>query len=184
MLVVVIGQGLFQVLNVPVVDVVFKEIDTSSSAGSSGATMDPSAPTYTVIQGADSTVDGTSDYVVEVQRSIDDVHCLSYYEWVAIDGIKLTEEQAPTSSGSTIITIKSDYLKTLSDGKHTIVVNFVDNSVATTFTLQSASATKAGASIPRTGEGITKVVIGVMMLTAAAGCFVILQIDKKKKAVR
>ena len=174
----------------PVVDVVFKEVDSSSSSGSSGstsgATMDPSAPTYTVIKGADSTVDGTSDFVVEVQRSIDDEHCLSYFDWVAIDGIKLTEEQAPTSSGSTIVTIKAEYLKTLSEGKHTIVVNFVDNSVSTTFTLQPA-AQKSGSNIPSTGELQSHAMyIGIALIAAACGVtgIVILQKDKKRKSVR
>ncbi len=115
-----------------------------------------------------------------MQRSEDDEHCIDYFDWVAIDGTKLTD--FGLTSGITIVTIKAEYLKTLSEGKHTVVVNFVDNSVSTTFTLQSVQ--KGGASIPQTGEGITKTVIGAMMLTAAAGCIVLLQKDKKKKSVR
>ena len=175
------------------VDVIFKEVSTSTSSsgtttdpststsGGSTATMDPSAPTYTVIQGADSTVDGTKDLVVEVQRSVDDEHCLSYFDWVAIDGVKLTEEQAPTSSGSTIVTIKAEYLKTLSEGKHTIVVNFVDNSVSTTFTLQSA-AQKSGANIPSTGELQSPAMyIGIALIAAACGVTGIVVAKKRKE---
>ena len=154
---------------------------SDASGSNSGATMDPSAPTYKVIQGAEATVDGTTDYVVEVERSIDDEHCLSYFDWVAIDGIKLTEEQAPSSSGSTVITIKSDYLKTLSEGKHTIVVNFVDNSISTTFTLQSA-AQKSGANIPSTGELQSPAMyIGIALIAAACGVTGIVVAKKRKE---
>ncbi len=173
-----------------IVDVVFKAIDTSSSGGStttdaatstsSGATMDPSAPTYIVIKGADATVDGTTDIVIEVKRSEDDEHCLDYFDWVAIDGTKLTSEQAPTSKGSTIVTIKSDYLKTLSEGKHTIVVNFVDNSVSTTITIQAAQ--KNGANIPATGELQSPAMyLGIALIVVACGVTSIVVINKRKE---
>lgn len=173
-----------------IVDVVFKAIDASSSGGStttdaatstsSGATMDPSAPTYIVIKGADATADGTTDIVIEVKRSEDDEHCLDYFDWVAIDGTKLTSEQAPTSKGSTIVTIKSDYLKTLSEGKHTIVVNFVDNSVSTTITIQAAQ--KNGANIPATGELQSPAMyLGIALIVVACGVTSIVVINKRKE---
>ena len=158
------------------------DLATDTSSGTSGATMDPSAPTYKVIKGAEATVDGTTDYVVEVERSEDDEHCLSYFDWVAIDGVKLTEEQAPTSSGSTIVTIKAEYLKTLSEGKHTIVVNFVDNSVSTTFTLQSA-AQKSGTAVPATGELQSPAMyLGIALIVAACGVTGFVVMKKRKEA--
>ncbi len=184
-----------------IVDVSYKAIDTSSSGGSttdpatgttsgsttdaatstsSGATMDPSAPTYIVIKGADATADGTTDIVIEVKRSEDDEHCLDYFDWVAIDGTKLTSEQAPTSKGSTIVTIKSDYLKTLSEGKHTIVVNFVDNSVSTTITIQAAQ--KNGANIPATGELQSPAMyLGIALIVVACGVTSIVVINKRNE---
>ena len=157
--------------------------DTTSgtSGSSSGATMDPSAPTYKVIQGGDGTADGTKDYVLEIERSEDDVHCLDYYDWVAVDGIKLTAEQAPASSGSTIITIKAEYLKTLSEGKHTIVVNFVDNSVSTTITIQSA-AQKSGTAVPATGELQSPALyIGMTLIAIACGVTGVVLVKKRKE---
>ena len=154
---------------------------TSTSSGTSGSTMDPSAPTYTVIKGADATADGTTDIVIEVKRSEDDEHCLDYFDWVAIDGTKLTSEQAPTSKGSTIVTIKSDYLKTLSEGKHTIVVNFVDNSVSTTITIQAA-AQKSGSNIPATGELQSPAIyLGIALIVAACGLTSIVVMKKRKE---
>ena len=154
---------------------------TSGTSGSSGATMDPSAPTYKVIQGGDGTADGTKDYVLEIERSEDDVHCLDYYDWVAVDGIKLTAEQAPASSGSTIITIKAEYLKTLSEGKHTIVVNFVDNSVSTTLTIQSA-AQKSGTAVPATGELQSPALyIGMTLIAIACGVTGVVLVKKRKE---
>jgi len=154
---------------------------TGTSGSSSGATMDPSAPTYKVIQGGDGTADGTKDYVLEIERSEDDVHCLHYYDWVAVDGIKLTDEQAPASSGSTIITIKAEYLKTLSEGKHTIVVNFVDNSVSTTLTIQSA-AQKSGTAVPATGELQSPALyIGMALIAIACGVTGVVLVKKRKE---
>ena len=154
---------------------------SGTSGSSSGATMDPSAPTYKVIQGGDGTADGTKDYVLEIERSEDDVHCLDYYDWVAVDGIKLTDEQAPASSGSTIITIKAEYLKTLSEGKHTIVVNFVDNSVSTTLTIQSA-AQKSGTAVPATGELQSPALyIGMALIAIACGVTGVVLVKKRKE---
>ena len=153
----------------------------SATSTSSDATMDPTAPTYTVIKGADATSDGTTDIVIEIKRSEDDEHCLSYFEWVAVDGTKLTNEQAPTSSGSTIVTIKSDYLKTLSEGKHTVVVNFVDNSVSTTITIQAA-AQKSGSNIPATGELQSPTMyLGIALIVAACGVTSIVVMKKRKE---
>ena len=154
---------------------------SGTSGSSSGATMDPSAPTYKVIQGGDGTADGTKDYVLEIERSEDDEHCLDYYDWIAVDGIKLTAEQAPASSGSTIITIKAEYLKTLSEGKHTIVVNFVDNSVSTTLTIQSA-AQKSGTAVPATGELQSPALyIGMTLIAIACGVTCVVLVKKRKE---
>ena len=172
------------------VDVTFEEVSSSSSSGTStgstsdpatGTTMDPSAPTYTVIKGADATANGSSDLVIEVKRSEDDEHCLDYFDWVAVDGTKLTSEQAPTSSGSTIITIKAEYLKTLSEGKHTIVVNFVDNSVSTTITIQAAQ--KSGTAVPSTGELQSPAMyLGIALIVAACGVTGFVVMKKRKEA--
>ncbi len=170
------------------VDVVFQKEETVSVEPSdSGTTTAPvaAANTYTVIQGADGTWDGKSDYVIEVKSSIDDEHCIDRFKWAAVDGIELKHgENMDLAIGSTIVIIKSDYLKTLSAGTHNIVVNFTDNSVATTLTIDAASTTAtSGASVPATGEMQSPLMyVGIAMIVAAAGALSAVIVRKRKEA--
>ena len=140
------------------------------------------ANTYTVIEGGDGTWDGTSDYVIRVKSSEDDAHCIDRFLWAAVDGHELVVgKESEIAPGSTIVTIKSDYLKTLSAGAHTIVVNFTDNSITTTITISNASA-NSGASIPATGEmQSTAMYVGIAMIAAACALSVLV-IKKRKEA--
>ena len=149
---------------------------TAVSSGSN------TANTYTVIEGGDGTWDGTSDYVIRVKSAEDDAHCIDRFLWAAVDGHELVVgKESEIASGSTIVTIKSDYLKTLSAGAHTIVVNFTDNSITTTITINNASA-NSGASIPATGEmQSTAMYVGIAMI-AAACTLSVLVIKRRKEA--
>ena len=161
------------------VDVVFQKEEVVSTAPVAAAN------TYTVIQGADGTWDGKSDYVIEVKSSIDDEHCIDRFRWAAVDGIELKHgENVDLAIGSTIVIIKSDYLKTLSAGTHNIVVNFTDNSVATTLTIDAASTTAtSGASVPATGEMQSPLLyVGIAMIVAAAGALSVVIVRKRKEA--
>ncbi len=137
------------------------------------------ANTYTVIQGNGGVWDGKSDYVIEVKSSSDDEHCIDRFKWAAVDGHELkVGEESELAVGSTIVIIKSDYLKTLGTGKHNVVVNFTDNSVATTFTVNAAST---ASSVPSTGELHSPAMyIGIAMIIAAACSTSVLAIRKKR----
>lgn len=87
-------------------------------------------------------------------------------------------EESELAVGSTIVIIKSDYLKTLGTGKHNVVVNFTDNSVATTFTVNAAST---ASSVPSTGELHSPAMyIGIAMIFAAVCSASVLAIRKKR----
>ena len=122
--------------------------------------------------------------MIEVKSSIDDEHCIDRFKWAAVDGIELKHgENMDLAIGSTIVIIKSDYLKTLSAGTHNIVVNFTDNSVATTLTISAASTTPSGASVPATGEMQSPLMyVGIAMIVAAAGALSVVIIRKRKEA--
>ena len=140
------------------------------------------AVTYTIIMGADGTWDGKSDYVIEVKRSIDDEHCFDRFNGAAIDGIDLKHgENMDLAIGSTIVIIKSDYLKTLSAGTHNVVVNFTDNSVTTTLTINAASTTTSGSNLPATGETVSPTFWIGCSCMAAGMLFAIVLIQKKRK---
>ena len=117
--------------------------------------------------------------MVTVKSDEDGDHSFDRYEYSAIDGTKLTDEQAPASSGSTVITFKSDLLKTLSEGKHTILINFSDNSITTTVTIVKKAA--GTTDVPSTGEmiGVTAIAGTVMILSACS--MLILMRNKKRE---
>ena len=155
---------------------------TAVSSGSSSSSGSNTANTYTVIEGGDGTWDGTSDYVIRVKSAEDDAHCIDRFLWAAVDGHELVVgKESEIAPGSTIVTIKSDYLKTLSAGTHTIVVNFTDNSITTTITISNAS-TNSGASIPATGEMQSTAMYEGIAMIAAACALSILVIRKRKEA--
>ena len=138
---------------------------------------------YTVIKGADGTWDGKSDYVIEVQSSTDDEHCIDRFVSVTNDGTKLTVgTDCTVTKGSTVITFKTDYLKSLSAGTHNIVINFTDNSVATTLTVTAPSTPNTNTNIPATGEIQSPLTyIGIAMIVAACGITCILACRKKRE---
>ena len=136
--------------------------------------------TYTVVGGGDTTwTEGDPDLVVKVTSDEDGDHSFDRYEYTAIDGTKLTDEQAPASSGSTVITIKSDLLKTLSEGKHTILVNFSDNSITTTVTIVKKAA--GTSNVPSTGEVIgVSAIAGTVLILSACSMLMLMRTKKRE----
>ena len=67
--------------------------------------------------------------------------------------------------GSIDITLKADYLKTLSNGKHTLKVVLTDRTLTAEFTVSGGSNTDS----PATGEAVTWVVICAVLLVLSCG---------------
>ena len=97
-------------------------------------------PVYTVgeVKG-----DGiNSDIVIDVHRNVDDENCLTYFLGATIDGTEMkVNDQYTATKGSTIITIKKDFLSTLSSGEHEVIVNFNDGSISTKVTIAAQAYT-------------------------------------------
>lgn len=72
-----------------------------------------------------------------------------------IDGKLVDSKNYTTKSGSTIITLKKDYVKSLSKGKHTIVVNFTDGVATTNLNIASSN--------PKTADSIYIYLIVLMI---------------------
>ena len=112
-------------------------------------------PVYTVgeVKG-----DGiNSDIVIDVHRNVDDENCIDYFSSATIDGTDMkVNEQYTVTKGSTIITIKKDFLSTLTAGEHEVKITFSDGSITTKVTVaakaQDPAKTDVSASIPSTGE--------------------------------
>jgi len=135
--------------------------------------------TYTVVSGGDATwTKGDPDLVLTIKRSDDDKDSIKHLVWVAIDGVELKEGTHYTvKSGSVILTFMGSYLETLSAGKHNIVINFDDASVATTLTIKANTVS----DLVKTGEGQKTIIVGALMVVAAAGIIVSTKVMRRKE---
>jgi len=98
----------------------------------------------------------------------------SKFESVLIDGKQVTQDKYDLEEGSTIVSLKTSYLKKLSVGKHTIQVVYTDGQTnAASFQIAAKS------SNPTTGDYIMGTV-AIMALSGAA-LAVLLVLKKRKK---
>ena len=113
--------------------------------------------------------------------------CASYGQWhktfdnykeSTIDGKTVTKEQGTTTKGSLVLTLKSSYLDTLSEGEHKIKVSFTDGEALATVNIGKAK----GMSLPKTGDtSVDKTPLAWMLIiTAAAGITMTVLIEKKR----
>ena len=136
-------------------------------------------PVYTVgeVKG-----DGiNSDIVIDVHRNVDDENCLTYFLGATIDGTEMkANDQYTATKGSTIITIKKDFLSTLSAGEHEVTVNFNDGSISTKVTIAAKANTNT--SVPSTGEVTGPAAyIGLAFVADACACGAGIVLLKKRK---
>ena len=123
------------------------------------------------------------DIVVVFGRSVDDANAISYLDRVETDGNVLTMNKEYTAeSGSVIITLKKEYLDTLSEGTHKLTVYFKDGIFVTLdYTVKHVNNEAAG-SVPSTGEMISKTLfIGgacVLLAVTLTGSMIV---NKKKR---
>lgn len=106
---------------------------------------------------------------------------------VFVDNIELSPSQFNSREGSTIITLNSDYLKTLSAGEHTLKVAFADGEASTVFTLVSDDNTQKNdtnnkeyemkSNNPKTGDTIA--IWFSIMLVSVIGIIGIIKYIKK-----
>ena len=95
---------------------------------------------------------------------------------IEVDGKAVDEANYTVKSGSTIITLKASYLKTLSAGKHTITVKYSDGQAQGTFyvTLTGDGTT------PPTGDN-SQIVLWIGLMTVSALAVVVLLIEQRKR---
>lgn len=100
-------------------------------------TMTPSeqitTPDYKIIEGANGTWTQSSNSTFTFRANGD----FSKFKGIKIDGKLITEDNYIAVSGSTVITLKADYLKTLSVGKHELTVLYNDGECSTSFNVNA-----------------------------------------------
>ena len=91
-----------------------------------------SGNTYQIIEGADQTVVLGEDKSITIRVNGDFEKFVS----VSMDGNEIAKEFYTAVSGSTVITFKPEYVKTLTAGTHTVAIQFTDGLAQTTLTIK------------------------------------------------
>lgn len=125
----------------------------------------------------------------------------SKFTGITIDGTPVPADKYTAVSGSTIITLKAAYLRTLSVGKHTLKVIYVDGQCSTEFEIKAAQTderkaapdkkktgktnkkSKSGKTdkLPQTGDSSNPMVQIVLLFMSVGALTGITIINKKKK---
>ncbi|MBQ6798820.1 MAG: hypothetical protein IJP11_06255 [Oscillospiraceae bacterium] len=102
----------------------------------------------------------------------------SKFAELEIDGKKVDPANYTVAEGSTVITLKEAYLKTLKVGEHTITAVYPDGRAEGSFTVKAATSSSGS---PVTGD-IAKPVIWISVLAVSAAAAAVLLLPKKRKA--
>ncbi len=144
-------------------------------------------PTYTILDGANQTIENESgkDLVVRASGEVDKLKALN------IDGKVVDEANRTITNGSTIATIKAAFLDTLTEGEHTLTFVYTDGEVSTSFTTKkhtdttpatvtttpaevttpatTEAAKKTTAASPKTGDSLPVVPMALLMVVSLIG---------------
>ena len=88
-----------------------------------------------------------------------------HFQKVQVDGKDLDASNYTVKEGSTIVTLKAEYLETLSDGKHTLAIVSETGTATTEFTIKAAAVTDDTQS-PQTGDD-SNIALWIAVLLAA-----------------
>ena len=115
------------------------ESDTQSFWVETDLSMMPTtagASDYKIIEGANGAWTQNSDGTLTFRANGD----FSRFTGVKVDGTLIAAKNYTAVSGSTVITLKADYLKTLSVGTHKLTVVYTDGECSTNFVAKQATS--------------------------------------------
>ena len=151
-------------------------------------TMTPTAagetPNYKIIEGANGAWTQNSDGTLVFRANGD----FSKFSGVKVDDTLIDAKNYTAVSGSTVITLKADYLKTLSVSTHKLTVVYTDGECSTDFEIKKSSAqqtdkTQKNAAVVKSPETGNDTGVALLVYIAFAGgvCVATLTVLKKKK---
>lgn len=110
-------------------------------------TVSIAEPKYIILDGKDQTLplEQGKELTIRASGSVED------FAGLKIDGVEVDRANYTVTSGSTIITLKPEFLDTLGEGEHTFTFVYVDGEVSTSFTLTQAVPTAENAD-PQTTD--------------------------------
>lgn len=136
---------------------------------------------YDILDGANSSWTQNSDVSLSIRGS----GAFSKFVGVKVDGTLVDAKNYSVKEGSTIVTLKTDYLNTLSVGMHTFEILWTDGSASTTFTVventsdsdkdndDTAQTTDAGKDdVPKTGDDTPVAWLFTLFILSGTGLIV------------
>ena len=139
---------------------------TSTPAASTTTVPVASAPaqvTYDILDGAGSSWTQNTDGSLAIRGSGE----ISKFREVKVDGVTVDPVNYTVTEGSTIITFKPEYLKSLSAGNHSFELVWTDGTAATNFTV--AENADQSAKSPKTGEDFSMALCTALLMMSCAG---------------
>ena len=139
---------------------------TSTPATSTTTAPAAAAPvqvTYDILDGAGSSWTQNTHGSLAIRGSGE----ISKFREVKVDGVTVDPVNYTVTEGSTIITFKPEYLKSLSAGNHSFELIWTDGTAATNFTV--AENTDQSAKSPKTGEDFSMALCTVLLMVSCAG---------------
>ena len=139
---------------------------TSTPATSTTTAPAASAPaqvTYDILDGAGSSWTQNTDGSLAIRGSGE----ISKFREVKVDGVTVDPINYTVTEGSTIITFKPEYLKSLSAGNHSFELIWTDGTAATNFTV--AENADQSAKSPKTGEDFSTALCTALLMVSCAG---------------
>ena len=139
---------------------------TSTPATSTTTAPAASAPaqvTYDILDGAGSSWTQNTDGSLAIRGSGE----ISKLREVKVDGVTVDPVNYTVTEGSTIITFKPEYLKSLSAGNHSFELVWTDGTAATNFTV--AENTDQSVKSPKTGEDFSMALCTALLMVSCAG---------------
>lgn len=123
--------------------------DTSNTAVltvTENTTPAPGSVDYEILDGANTSWEQNSDGSLSIRGS----GAISKFVGVKVDGNLVDVKNYTVKEGSTIVTLKADYLNPLSVGNHTFEIIWTDGTASTRFTV---SKSDSGSAEPKDNDG-------------------------------
>ncbi len=141
----------------------------------------PAAPIeYEILDGANSSWTHDSDGSLSIRGN----GAFSEFVGVKVDGKLVDEKYYTVKEGSTIVTLKPEYLNTLTAGKHTLEIVWTDGTADTTFTVDAKPANTDTKS-PQTGDSSSIALWIALLFVSGIGVMgTTIYIRKKKYSVK
>ena len=139
---------------------------TSAPAASTTTAPAAAAPVqvaYDILDGAGSSWMQNTDGSLAIRGSGE----IPKFREVKVDGVTVDPVNYTVTEGSTIITFKPEYLKSLSAGNHSFELVWTDGTAATNFTV--AENADHSAKSPKTGEDFSRTLCTVLLMVSCAG---------------